>query len=137
MEYPDPQDLWCFIGNAFSGFKLYNKQAGIGKILSSNVDTSSNTGGNTYPVMTSEPVPSTHNTYWIPVASSYTIDGRKGFFLHQQGFPSNCMNSRDGRLAYWTGGVDAGSTFVCTLALDETSGIDDIYNDPDGTPDIL
>ena len=41
------------------------------------------------------------------------------------------MNSRDGRLAYWTGGVDAGSTFVCTLALDETSGIDDIYNDPD------
>ena len=80
MEYPDPQDLWCFIGNAFSGFKLYNKQAGIGKILSSNVDTSSNTGGNTYPVMTSEPVPSTHNTYWIPVASSYTIDGRKGFF---------------------------------------------------------
>ncbi len=134
MEYPDPQDLWCFIGNAFSGFKLYNKQAGIGKILSSNVDTSSNTGGNTYPVMTSEPVPSTHNTYWIPVASSYTIDGRKGFFLHQQGFPSNCMNSRDGRLAYWTGGVDAGSTFVCTLALDETSGIDDIYNDPDGTP---
>ena len=95
---------------------------------------SSNTGGNTYPVMTSEPVPSTHNTYWIPVASSYTIDGRKGFFLHQQGFPSNCMNSRDGRLAYWTGGVDAGSTFVCTLALDETSGIDDIYNDPDGTP---
>lgn len=115
---------WAFVGNIFSGFKIINRGAGEGYILSSSTNTASNTGGNTYPIMTAEPVPASNNTYWIPTFSEY-IAGQNGFYLHQLGLPSNRMNSRDSRLAYWTGGADAGSTFIATL-VDSYSGIGNV-----------
>ncbi len=109
----DENSQWAFIGDVFNGFMIVNRGAGSDKILSSDHNTSSNTGGSTFPVMTSVPVPSTHNTYWIPTKST-SISGVNGFFLHQAGYSANKMNSRDSKLAYWTGGSGAGSTFIAT-----------------------
>lgn len=109
----DENAQWAFIGDVLNGFQIVNKGAGEGKILSSNHDTSTNTGGSTFPVMTATPVPSTHNTYWVPTKSN-DISGANGFYLHQLGQTSNKLNKRDDKLAYWTGGADAGSTLVVT-----------------------
>ena len=104
-------NLWCFVGNAFTGFKIYNKAAGADKILSSSTNTSSNTGGNTYPVLTSTSELSGKNEYWA-VTTGNPINEETGFFLGQQGYPQNRMNRRGSNLAYWTGGADNGSTFL-------------------------
>lgn len=101
--------LWAFVGNPFDGFKLYNKAAGTGKILSSSTNTiDGNTGGHTYPIMTSMPVPEGNNEYWMITESSYLPNG---FYIEQKGHPNNKMNLRNEKLAYWNGGKDLGSTF--------------------------
>ena len=127
----DYNSQWAFVGNILSGFKIINRGAGEGYILSSSTNTASNTGGSTYPIMTAEPVAESNNTYWIPTVST-SISGQNGFYLHQLGIPTNRMNSRDNRLAYWTGGADAGSTFIATL-VDSYSGIANVgidFNSP-------
>ncbi len=122
---------WCFVGNAYEGFKIYNRGAGDGKILSSSTNTSANAGGNTYPIVKSESsLGASDNTYWIATVSPQIV-GENGFYLHQKGFVDNRLNSRDNRLAYWTGGADSGSTFIARLA-DNTTGISDVeveYNE--------
>ena len=129
----DHNAQWAFVGNVIEGFKIINRGAGEGKILSSSTNTESNTGGSTYPIMTDEPVPSTHNTFWIPTKST-DISGSNGFYLHQKGIAANKMNSRDNRLAYWTGGAGAGSTFIVTLVEDNLQGIEDIIGDQNNGP---
>ncbi|MDE7125374.1 MAG: hypothetical protein K2O12_02705, partial [Muribaculaceae bacterium] len=127
----DYNSQWCFVGDAFGGFKIFNRGAGESMILSSSHNTSANTGGSTYPVCTAHPVADGNNTYWIPTISSHLANG---FYLHQIGYVNNKMNSRDERLAYWTGGYGAGSTFVATF-VGSTSGIEDILaGDEDNTP---
>ena len=104
--------LWAFVGNPFDGYKLVNRAKGNGWILSSSTSTSDgNTGGSTYPIMTSEEDLNGKNTYWIPTASTDLGDG--GFYLAQKDANDgkNKMNNRDNKLAYWNGGADHGSTF--------------------------
>lgn len=122
----DYNSQWAFVGNIFTGFQIINRGAGEGTILSSSHNTTANTGGNTYPIMTAVPVPDTHNTYWIPTVGTASV-GINGFYLHQLGHTDNRMNSRDSRLAYWTGGAGDGSTFLVTHVA--TSAIDDIATD--------
>ncbi len=122
--------LWAFVGDVYNGFKIYNKGAGNDYILSSSTNTSSNTGGSTYPRMIAEAsVPSSNNTYWIPTVSDQL--GLNGFFLEQKGLPSNRMNNRDNRLAYWTGGADKGSTFLVERVTPEVAGVEVVENDFD------
>lgn len=103
--------MWCFVGDPFDGFKLYNKAAGAGKILSSSTTMSGQNGGGTCPILVDETaLPDGNNMTW-DVTSSTNISGVNGFYIAQHGLASNCMNLRDGRLAYWTGGADDGSTF--------------------------
>ena len=105
-------NLWCFVGNAFTGFKIYNKAAGADRILSSSTATADgNTGGSTYPVLTSTSDLSGKNEYWA-LTTGNSINGETGFYLSQQGYSQNRMNRRGSTLAYWTGGADAGSTFL-------------------------
>lgn len=103
--------MWCFVGDPFDGFKLYNKAAGAGKILSSSTTMSGNNGGSTYPILMDEAsLPEDNNKTW-DITASTNISGINGFYIAQHGLASNRMNLRDGRLAYWTGGADDGSTF--------------------------
>ena len=103
--------MWCFVGDPFDGFKLYNKAAGAGKILSSSTTMSGKEGGTTCPILVDETaLPDGNNTAW-DVTPSTDISGVNGFYIAQHGLASNRMNLRDGRLAYWTGSADDGSTF--------------------------
>ncbi|MCI7050388.1 MAG: hypothetical protein MR971_02355 [Bacteroidales bacterium] len=107
-------NLWCFVGNAFTGFKIYNKAAGENKVLSSSTNTSDgNTGGNTYPVLTATSDLSGKNETWA-VTTGNTMNEVTGFYLSQQGYPMNRMNRRGSTLAYWNTGADNGSTFLVT-----------------------
>lgn len=101
--------LWCVTGNPFDGFKLYNKAAGAGKILSSGNPTGAD--ATTYPILVDETaVPDGNNTTW-DITPSTSISGVNGFYIARHGEASNRMNLRNGKLAYWTAGADAGSTF--------------------------
>lgn len=103
--------MWCFVGNPFDGFKIYNKAAGAGKILSSSTTMSGNNGGSTYPILMDEAsLPEDNNTTW-DVTPSTNISGVNGFYIAQHGLADNRMNLRDGRLAYWSTDADHGSTF--------------------------
>ncbi len=99
---------WAFVGNPFDGYAIYNYAAGADMVLSSSTTMSGSNGGGTYPVMTAIPVPNGNNALWVPTASTH---GTNGFYLAQKGNANNRMNNRDHKLAYWTGGADAGSTF--------------------------
>ena len=103
---------WGFIGDPFNGFQIVNRAAGSSMILSSTTNTfDGNTGGNTYPVMTTIPVPDGNNTHWVFTASGYR---ENGFYIGQKDANNgnNRLNNRGGKLAYWNGGADGGSTFV-------------------------
>lgn len=103
--------MWCFVGDPFNGFKLYNKAAGAGKILSSSTTMSGQNGGSTYPILVDETaLPEDNNKTW-DVTPSTNISGVNGFYIAQHGLASNRMNLRDGRLAYWSINADHGSTF--------------------------
>lgn len=102
--------MWCFVGNPFDGFKIYNKAAGKGKILSSSTTMSGN-GGGTYPILVDEAsLPEGNNTTW-DVMPSTKISDVNGFYIAQHGIAANKMNRQGEKLTYWTGGADAGSTF--------------------------
>lgn len=103
--------MWCFVGDPFDGFKLYNKAAGAGKILSSSTTMSGQNGGSTYPILVDEAtLPDGNNMTW-DVTPSTNISGVNGFYIAQHGLAGNRMNLRDGRLAYWSTNADHGSTF--------------------------
>ena len=112
---------WAFVGNVLTGFKIVNRAAGDGNVLSSATAITSTNDGSVYPTVIAEPVPATHNSYWIPTKSS---DIAGGFYLHQLGFENNRMNKRDNRLAYWVGGAGTGSTFTLRLIDDSTPEIE-------------
>lgn len=100
---------WAFVGNPISGFSIMNRAAGSGYILSSPaVNTASNTGGSTFPVMTDiNAIPAGNNKYW----TAYNYGA--GFTLAREGETVK-LNNRDGVLSYWTG-TDAGSRFAAEL----------------------
>ena len=103
------KSLWCFVGNPFDGFKIYNKNAGGAKILSSSTTMSGADGGSTFPIMTEESsLPEGNNTTWDITPSSNIANG---FYIAQHGISSNKMNLRDNKLAYWSVSADNGSTF--------------------------
>ena len=118
-------ELWCFVGNATDGYALYNKQAGVTKVLASKTTMSTlagygGTGGSTYPTMQdAENLPSGYVGRW-DFASSNKISGVNGYFMRIHGTNYAVNNFGGiGKLAFWAEGADAGSTIVFTAA--ETS----------------
>ena len=100
---------WAFVGNPFTGYQIVNKLAGESMILSS--ANPNGNDGNTFPILVdATAVPEGNNTHWDASISSHA---ENGFFLAQHGTTYN-MNNRSDKLAYWTGGADAGSTFLLT-----------------------
>ena len=115
-EYADA-DQFCFVGNVVEGFRIYNKAAGDGMILSSAASTyDGNTGGNTYAIMTATATAETQAYLW-DITKSTNIDG--GFYIgqHNNNSGKNRLNNRGSKLAYWYSGADAGSTFVVSRVL--------------------
>ena len=108
----DETTHWAFIGNPYAGFTIVNEAAGTSFVLGSDVTTgSSGNGQNVYATLAA--AGSQTNELWTVHASTY-ISGKNGFFL--QNTEGHRLNKRNGtaNVSYWTGGADAGSTFVAT-----------------------
>lgn len=109
----DSRYLWCFVGNAFDGIKIYNAVSGETQVLSSPTTMSGTNGSSTYPILIGNPNDKReeYNAAWF-VKKSSDISGKEGFYLGQMDHAANLMNLRDGNLAYWSTGADKGSTFT-------------------------
>ena len=108
---------WAFIGNPHAGFTIVNEAAGTSLVLGSAATTgSASDGGNVYATLAA--AGSQTNELWTVHASTAISNG---FFL--QNTEGHRLNKRNGtaNVSYWTGGSDAGSTFVATKVpgLDE------------------
>lgn len=100
---------WAFVGNPFDGYYLYSATAG-NAVLTSAIDVSTNTGGNTFPfVQALSSKTSSEVNHWYITQSG---NAAKGFYMAQDGYPGSRLNLRDGKLAFWTGGADEGSTIT-------------------------
>ena len=122
----EDKDMFCFVGNIFDGFKIYNKAAGSGKLLSSVKSTSD--GGDTKVYMVDKATAENQGYLWDVTKS--TNRGANGFYLglHDYNNGMNRLNRRSykigdqtyHRLSYWTGGADGGSTI-------KISSVDDMF----------
>ncbi len=122
-EY-EAADLWCFVGSEADGVQIYNKQAGVSKVLASSTTMTGTTGGSTYPTL--QPVnalPSGYKDRWDFTESTDLTDGN---YIALHGYASYAINNRDNKLAFWTGGKDAGSTVVIKMV--ETEALIDLVN---------
>ncbi len=99
---------WAFVGNPFDGYIIYN---GIDrdKVLSTPINIADGkSGGNTFPfVQALDEKTDEQNNEWVVYKSTYQTNG---FFVGQKGYTTSKLNLRDGKLAYWNGGADNGST---------------------------
>ena len=99
---------WAFVGNPFDGFKIINKAAGDGMVLSSAREPQADAE---FPYMVTED-DVTGNTLWDLSSSSYATNG---FFIAYGGTSKrlNRQNKNGGdKVCYWLGGADGGSTFL-------------------------
>ena len=99
---------WAFVGNPFDGYIIYN---GIDrdKVLSTPINIADGkSGGNTFPfVQALDEKTDEQNNEWVVYKSTHQTNG---FFVGQKGYTTSKLNVRDGKLAYWNGGADNGST---------------------------
>ena len=120
-EKDSDASLWALTGNPYSGFRLINKAMGPTMVLASaSPKGSAKAGGNTYAtLLPADNLPAGYTSDWTVTISP---NDDEGFYIcNPEGFGLNYR--ADGNLAYWTGGKDAGSTFVPTEVKKTSTGI--------------
>ena len=112
LDAENPAQLWCFTGNEEEGYQIYNKQAGPTKVLAAPTTMSGTTGANSYPVMKEKDnLPSGYTAVWRFMDSNSLGSTDVAYaYMYEDGIVANKVNNRDNKLAFWTGGQDAGST---------------------------
>ena len=114
--------LWAFTGDDTNGYRLYNKQAGTGKVLAAPTTMNGTTGSASYPILVdASSVPSGYTDLWLFQTSSDLGEGNTYYYMYEKGYPSNKLNNRDNILAFWNGGADGGSTLNIRFAQAEYS----------------
>lgn len=106
--------LWCVTGNETDGFQFYNKAAGTSVKLSApkNPGTLGTTGAEAYVILTNPEEEPTRTYDWeLTESSNLNVPA---FYINVKGKSSEKINNRDQRLAFWTGGADAGSSIAFT-----------------------
>lgn len=114
----EDKDLWCFVGNNEQGYEIFNKAAGANKVLSAPAQMSGTTGATAFVVLKDRNALNGYRSKWKMVTSS-NIAGQAGFYLHPVGAVKHKINNRDGKLAFWDAGADAGSTVRFAFAQQE------------------
>lgn len=113
----DPKQLWCFVGNDAEGFRLYNMGTGVTKVLAAPTTMSASQGGSSFPTMQlAKNLPAGYTDVWNFADSNDLGTGTQYAYLYEQGLPAHKVNNRDNKLAFWSGGQDAGSTLLITEA---------------------
>ncbi len=104
----DDADLWCFTGNETDGYQIYNKAAGASMMFGAPTTMYGTTGGSSYAIVTT-PGRSGYCYDWELRETNVLGDDTPAFYVNEKGAESKVLNNRDNKLAFWTGGVDAGS----------------------------
>lgn len=114
------EDLWCFVGDEANGYALYNKAAGTAKQFAApSSPAGSDQGGSAYPILQAPGV--ANQTYLWDFTTSTNL-GDDGYYLNEHGAAANKINNRQGKLAFWTAGADAGSTLKFASVIDAEFG---------------
>lgn len=129
LDSGDPSQLWCFTGNEEEGYNIYNKQAGATKVLAAPTTMSGTTGGGSFPVLKEKDnLPGGYTAVWRFMDSNSLGSTDVAYaYMYEDGYIANKVNNRDNKLAFWTGGQDAGSTLQIryvetTTSIDELKG---------------
>ena len=111
--------MWCFTGNEEEGYCIYNKQAGATKVLAAPIAMNGTTGANSYPVLKEKDnLPAGYTAVWRFMDSNSLGSTDVAYaYMYEDGYIANKVNNRDNKLAFWTGGQDAGSTLQIRLAM--------------------
>ena len=127
LNTEDPAQLWCFTGNEEVGYNIYNKQAGATKVLAAPTTMSGTTGSGSYPVLKEKDnLPNGYTAVWRFMDSSDLGSTDVAYaYMYEDGYISNKVNNRDNKLAFWTGGQDAGST-LRILYVETTTSINEL-----------
>lgn len=95
--YCDDYEYFCFVGNVFDGFYIYNKAAGADMQLSSTYNTYDNyNGAHTYAVMTDKTTANNQANRW---AITKAADSNS-FYISQDEHTRNHLADRDDVLCY-------------------------------------
>ena len=107
---PDTDDtaLWCFVKDAQGNYTIYNKAAGTSLVLTS-PSTISGDGKEAYVKVQGKETSGVETT-WKLTTSAQNADG----FYFNQPSSDNAVNDHSGvgKLVFWTGGKDLGSTIT-------------------------
>jgi hypothetical protein len=127
LDTENPAQLWCFTGNEEDGYYIYNKQAGATKVLAAPTTMSGTTGAGSYPVLKEKDnLPAGYTAVWRFMDSRDLGSTDVAYaYMYEDGYISNKVNNRDNKLAFWTGGQDAGST-LRILYVEATTSIDEL-----------
>ncbi len=111
----DPYDathFWCFTGNEEEGYRIYNMNSGAAKVLAAPIEMKGSTGADSHPTL--QPVdnlPTGYTDLWMFQDSpNLNVNDVAYAYMYEKGYPSNKVNNRNNKLAFWNTGQDAGST---------------------------
>ena len=113
-------DLWCFAGNEKSGYKIYNKRAGTKKVLAAPKVMKGDAGSESFVVLKEDGAAS-YTTTWSFAPSKDLGTDTEAWYLMPKSATKNVVNNRGGKLAFWTGGADSGSSIVIDIACGSVS----------------
>lgn len=115
-DITDEAQLWAFTGDDTNGYRLYNKEAGAGKVLAAPTTMTGTTGSTSYPILVNaNAIPSGYTDKWAFTSSTDLGEGSTYFYMYEMGNVNNKVNNRDNILAFWNGGADSGSTLSIRL----------------------
>lgn len=100
--------LWCVTGNETDGYTLYNKAAGTTKSLAAPIEMMGVTGAESYAILKA-PGDEDYCYKW-DITTSTSLSSKTSYYFAQHGESAKKLNNRGGKLAFWTGGADAGSS---------------------------
>ncbi len=127
LDTSNDAQLWCFTGNEEDGYNIYNKQAGATKVLAAPTAMMGTTGAGSFPVLKDKNnLPNGYIAVWRFLDSSdLGSNDVSNAYMYEDGYLSNKVNNRDNKLAFWTGGQDAGSTLRIQY-VETTTSVDDV-----------
>lgn len=119
----DKADLWCFVGDPYNGFKLYNGNSN--KVLGCGPSMHGKTGAHNLPVLYVEGSQADSiSILWDIMASGDATNLPNGICLaiHDTSYRLNSRSSSDTgtgsqALAFWSGGADGGSTLQVSQTI--------------------
>ena len=110
-------DLWCFSGDEKTGYKIYNKQAGVTKVLVAPKTIKGDAGSESY-IILKDKNDSKYSCLWHFVPSNDLGADVEAFYMRPKGNDA-FANNRNGKFAFWSKGADSGSSVVIDLAVND------------------